>query len=296
MLSALDNCHKKKEETVPVQKRHQYEPSFRDIFQVFEAMLCFDKWLRKETYWADHNAEVTKAIVSHLIVKLIHISKKYIPTSKRTAWNYPKFHELMHIVDDISRFGAPQNFCAQQPESLLIVAAKQPGRRAQKRHEGVVYELQAAQRLCYSLMINTVHDCKQNGTPAHPPKKQVDPSLNQCVIHKSTKGSTTGILTRKAVAIDNIMPIYHIQWDTKTNVSTLQMDNKLLHYLYNKFGPVVHFCTEYKRDIYTFRCHPNYGSAGNHETHQHYQHTDTVRCGIVPHQKDDPNKLQLNHL
>jgi hypothetical protein len=32
----------------------------------------------------------------------------------------------------------PQNFCTDRPESLLIVAAKQPGRRAQKRHEGVV--------------------------------------------------------------------------------------------------------------------------------------------------------------
>jgi hypothetical protein len=72
----------------------------------------------------------------------------------------------MHIVDDMSQFGTPQNFCAQRPESLLIVAAKQPGRRAQKRHKGVVYELQAAQRLCYSLMINTVHVCIQNGTPA----------------------------------------------------------------------------------------------------------------------------------
>jgi hypothetical protein len=40
------------------------------------------------------------------------------------------------------------------------------------------------------------------------------------------------------------------------------MDNKHLHYLYNTFGPVVLFCTEYKRDIYTFRCHPNYDSAG----------------------------------
>jgi hypothetical protein len=58
------------------------------------------------------------------------------------------------------------------------------------------------------------------------------------------------------------MPIYHIQWDTETNVSTLQMDNKLLHYPYNSFGPVVHFCTEYKHDIYTFQCHPNYGSPG----------------------------------
>jgi hypothetical protein len=84
---------------------------------MFEAMLCFDEWLRKDTYWADHNAEVTKAIVSRSIAQLMHLSKKYIPTSKSTAWIYPKFHELMHIVDDISRFGAPQNFCAQRPES-----------------------------------------------------------------------------------------------------------------------------------------------------------------------------------
>ncbi len=99
-------------------------------FQVFEAMLCFDKWFRKDTYWADHNAEVIKAIVSCLIAKLMLLSKKYIPTLKSTAWNYPKFHELMHIVDDMSQFGVPQNFCTDRPESLLIVAAKQPGRRA----------------------------------------------------------------------------------------------------------------------------------------------------------------------
>ena len=60
------------------------------------------------------------------------MSKKYIPTFKSTAWNYPKFHELTHIVDDMMRFGAPQNLCAQRPESLLIVAAKQPRRRAQE--------------------------------------------------------------------------------------------------------------------------------------------------------------------
>ncbi len=101
-----------------------------------------------------------------------------------------------------------------------------------------------------------------NDNPAPPPKKQVDPSLNQCCIHKSTKGSTTGILTREAAGIDNVMPFYHFQWVTKTDMSTLQMDNKLLHYLYNNFGPMVHFCTEYKRDIYTFQCHPNCGSTG----------------------------------
>ena len=64
---------------------------------------------------------------------------------------------------------------------------------------------------CYLLMINTMHDCIQNGNPAPPPKKQVDPSLNQCCIHESTKGSTAGILAKEAAGIDNIMPICHIQ-------------------------------------------------------------------------------------
>jgi hypothetical protein len=57
-------------------KGHRYEPSFKDILQVFEAMLCFDEWLRKDTYWADHNADVNKAIAKSSIAKLMHLSKK----------------------------------------------------------------------------------------------------------------------------------------------------------------------------------------------------------------------------
>jgi hypothetical protein len=42
---------------------------------------CYiDKWLRKDIYWADHNAEVTKAIGLCSVAKLIHLRKKYIPT------------------------------------------------------------------------------------------------------------------------------------------------------------------------------------------------------------------------
>jgi hypothetical protein len=37
-----------KEATVSAQKCNHYEPSFIDTLQAFEAMLCFDKWLRKD--------------------------------------------------------------------------------------------------------------------------------------------------------------------------------------------------------------------------------------------------------
>ena len=57
----------------------------------------------------------------------------------------------------IERFGAPRNCNAERPESLLIYATKQPGRRAQKRHAGCVYGVQSAQRLADSLIIDMVH-------------------------------------------------------------------------------------------------------------------------------------------
>jgi hypothetical protein len=75
------------------------------------------------------------------------------------CWKFPKFHELLHVVDDIEQFGAPRNFNSEQPESLLIYAAKQPGRRAQKCHAGCVYELQSDQQLADSLRIDMAHTC-----------------------------------------------------------------------------------------------------------------------------------------
>ena len=60
---------------------------------------------------------------------------------KENCWKFPK----LHVVDDIEQFGAPRNFNAERPESFLIYAAKQPGRCAQKRHAGYVYDLQSAQ-------------------------------------------------------------------------------------------------------------------------------------------------------
>ncbi len=78
-------------------------------------------------------------------------------TVKATAWKFPKFHKVPHIVDDIERFGAPMNYCAQRPESLLIPVAKKPGHCTQKRQRGVANKQQVAQRLSYSIIIDTMY-------------------------------------------------------------------------------------------------------------------------------------------
>jgi hypothetical protein len=75
--------------------------------------------------------------------------------SQEKCWKFPKYHELqvLHILEDMECFGAPNGFCVERPESLLIPVAKQPGRRAQKRNQGSSYELQAAQQLSYSMLL-----------------------------------------------------------------------------------------------------------------------------------------------
>ena len=167
------------------------------IIELWECMLCFDAWLNQPTYWnIENNTDDRMATMAAIRTMMEMCTTRLRPkpqepdadtsstskakkaktvqtkpqkgksgegqskkpkSKKPQSWKFPKFHELLHIVDDIERFGAPMNYCAQRPESLLIPVAKQPGRRAQKRHAGSAYELQAAQRLAASLVIDTMY-------------------------------------------------------------------------------------------------------------------------------------------
>ena len=110
------------------------------------------------TFWSSDSELEWKVSAQTLIRNMMKMCQKYIPTANANKWNIPKFHELLHIVDDISRFGAPMNYSADCPESLLIPAAKLPGRRSQKRNQGSSYEQQVAARLSSSFIINTYYN------------------------------------------------------------------------------------------------------------------------------------------
>jgi hypothetical protein len=79
------------------------------------------------------------------------------PRRLRCVFVDPHVDVSYTFLEDMSQFGSPVNFCVQRPESLLIPAAKHPGRHAQKQIEGSAYEVQAAQRLVYAFMIDTIH-------------------------------------------------------------------------------------------------------------------------------------------
>jgi hypothetical protein len=241
--------------------------SVAQIIQVFEALLCFDAWLMQDTFWKVPDLCGAKASAKASIEKLMHMCQKSIPNIKQNGWKFPKFHELLHIVDDMERFGAPRNFNAERPESLLIFAAKKPGRRAQKRHHGSMYELQSAQRVADSCLINAIHTriCSQSESSNignDYAEDQEDNMSNQSIFESTGYG--THCTLRRTAGPRTILndPGISVLWHTQANLDGLQLSQALQNYLIKTFGSEVHCCTEYKRDVHTFRCHPSFQSQG----------------------------------
>ena len=67
-------------------------------------------------------------------------------------WRLTKFHEMLHLVWYIERFGAPRGFGADMGEKCLQVLAKLPASSCQKIYE--TFDLQALCRLHEIHVIN----------------------------------------------------------------------------------------------------------------------------------------------
>jgi Plavaka transposase len=239
----------------------KHKTDLADILELFEAMLCFDAWLNKPLFWPLDQTAEAKATLNVSIQELMAMCATRIPSNKINAWNFPKFHELLHLADDMERFGAPINFSAQRPESLLIPAAKLPGRRAQKRHEGSLYEIQSAQRLADTHIINIMHDkiFEENQTcddVIQSTARDTLTSVADTSISQSTGRATFAVITR------HNRTSFHVSWSSTTNVTKLNLPVALLTFLCDTFGDTVRCATEYVREQYTFRCHPCYQSDG----------------------------------
>ena len=273
-----------------------------EVINVFECMLCFDEWMNQKTFWNANTYARAKRATHKAIVVLMEMCKRHIPLTKsKTSWKFPKFHELLHIVDDMERFGAPVNFNAQRPESLLICAAKQPGRRAQKRHDGVKFELQSAQRLSYSLMIDSMYTSIWEPleiTDSHPSTDANVTCLDNSVdIQESTGHGTFGTLW-----IDEQLQ-YQLVWKTSTHKDLMQLPLMLMQFICHHFGRHVQLCTEYVREEFVFRCHPCYQSNGpifdwmnvvfEHKTNKSKTQTCPCRLAAVVLHTTNEDRFQL---
>ena len=81
---------------------------YGNMIQVFEMLLCYWAWLKKEEYWHINDFEGLQ-IAKNSIWVLITCLKELFPCNQGCQWNIPKIHEQLHIAFNIFLFGAHRN-------------------------------------------------------------------------------------------------------------------------------------------------------------------------------------------
>ena len=120
----VETDHKRDEEYTAREKSCGYT----DFIHLAEAMLCFHAWYKRcimSTY--------SKRRIEAGVRRLLAMVKCYLPRGRGMHWCIQKFHELLHLAEEIDRFGNPRNYDAGPLESSLKFWAKFFSITAQKR-------------------------------------------------------------------------------------------------------------------------------------------------------------------
>ena len=233
--------------------------------EVFQMMLCYWSWLKKEKYWKRGDGRSKQKFKDSIKKMLIELNRLW-PRMKGQGWAKAKFHEQLHVPDDIERNGAPMNTHTGPTEHNHIEFVKNPARRTQRRQDEL--DKQIANRFAESYIIKSANFAIEQ---------------NYNISHKESSNADSTVLCKTACRAGTIMLFkdnnnditYYL--DTQ-NDSVLTLDASVFLNFCDKINDVVdlnwkayngtytmvqfNMFFEYKRNGVLFRTHNNYRSNG----------------------------------
>jgi hypothetical protein len=236
-----------------------------DLQELLEALLSFHAWTKCSNSYVCSSPPSIESTLSS-IRALLDMIRQRLPRNEGNGWQLQKYHELLHLADDISRFGAPRNTDAGPGERSLKFFAKRQAGTSQKRSS--VFLEQVAARLHECAMIARLKritdptgewsmiafDCSENmcddDNPNNSIKSELAGSINALFeITFSANQFTGSKWNGTGKGHTTVHPII-TKWFCE--------DQRLRGYQENVLG-----WTEYIRDNHRFRSHPNYRSNGS---------------------------------
>ena len=229
----------------------------RDMRECFQMLLCYWMWLKKREYWRRHDRATMIAAtiaIRQMLSKIITLW----PRSTGQGWNLAKFHEQLHVPDDIMQNGAPKGSHSGPVEHNHIEMVKRPSKRTQKRRSSL--DLQLAQRTYESFLINAAFD-RMKSIEAHKPILICDRDVDFGIPMHASKG------TLKIKVQDDKKQAYYEDGSMKLDIDAIQylVDRYTKSFLETEDqepGKVYKMRVTYYSEIRTpngiFRAHFNY--------------------------------------
>ena len=129
----------------------------QQIRTAFQKLLAYRSWLRKKEFWKLDNP-TGKSEAKIAIIRCLKYLKTHFPRQEGQGWNIPKFHEQLHVPDDIARNGPPATTYTGVVEHQHVTA-KQHAERTTKHRQCLDKELGARQ--FETVVINDAHAIMQ---------------------------------------------------------------------------------------------------------------------------------------
>ena len=228
--------------------------TLNNMRECFQMVLCYWMWLKRKTYWhREDNEKYSEALGA--IRRMLSKIKSIWPRTQGQGWDLPKFHEQLHVPDDILQNGAPAGTHSGPAEHNHIQFVKLPSNRTQKRRKDLDYQI--GSRFHETYLINTA---LQYMEPQHAGESM---ECKQKTEINKLRGSNGEL---RLMIKDNFRRALYKR-------KTMELTNKMLTYILEKYPPVqkrlktekyvdIKYFSEYKRNNELFRAHPNYKQEG----------------------------------
>ena len=132
----------------PMAKKDKITDNFIiDYIHLLENVLQMEAWLKSEQLAVK---EVKKA--KSTVRWLMSCMKAVAERTTGMGWKFPKFHHLLHCLDDMLDYGMAQNFNSGPNESHHISMIKAPSKNTQRHRQS--FTMQVGTRYCENLIID----------------------------------------------------------------------------------------------------------------------------------------------
>jgi hypothetical protein len=236
--------------------------TWKKMVYVFQQILCYWTWLKQDKFWMvnDHTAcqEATRSIK----IMMDQLQSLW-PREDGLEWNLTKIHEQFHVPMDIHRMGNHKNVHTG-PQEHNHIPIKHAAMKTQKCKKKL--DIQTGERVMERLVIQRAFDFVKESVWEPPkPIKKTSPISNAS---KATyrfnleDGNVIADLVWKRDKHTGLQPLHHdhimrllITTIYTTHVSLFEANDP-------KNALDIPFFTEYERNGFVYRAHPDYRGEG----------------------------------
>jgi hypothetical protein len=237
-----------------------HKTNLKNVLEALEALSCFDAWTRLDSYWKLSQQKKYSLQAKESTARMLNMIGNRLPRDVGNGWKLPTFHNTMHIVDDMCRYGKPKEANTEVGEKNHKFFAKRIGRRCRKQHKS--FTRQVSVRLSDSFVIEKVASAMGLLT-------------DEATVHTTTLSNQQNNDDNKCTTFGATHCSFHlvdgnnvkIVWLSSTEKHLLTWDAAVVTFIKENYMSIdnqttINCCTEYKHNNVLMRCHPSYQGEG----------------------------------